>query len=207
MQGLTSLVRYLATAVSMLAPGIGPQASGASPCEWVNWDPTPVVLQGAEGPVKGTPYVAPDLNLRFSDANTRSRVTPKLVEVTFSWSEPRGFRGTRSFHELLKCRPRAGELTIPGFEIMSRSWQVDWGWFESLFARNPYYVDVRITTFGESGTHTMTIRGRHLDRFRGEILHVKITESGDFEYWREAANGGAIRSDPKGGGRYRERRR
>lgn len=208
MWGLSQRVRDLATAVSILAPVIGPQASGASPCERVGFDPPPVVLQDVKGPVRGTPYQVPDLHIRFSDAKTGSWVTPKLVEVTFSWSEPRGFRDTRFFLERLTCRPRAGDLTVPGFEISPQSWQLDWRWFESVFMKNRYSVAVQIKTVDVLGTHTVTIRGRHLNRFWEEILHVKIDRSGEFEYWGEAPNGDAIRLEPLlAGGPYRERRR
>lgn len=207
MWGLSQRVRELATAVSILVPVIGQQASGASPCERVGFDPPLVVLQDVRGPVRGTPYHVPDLNIRFSDAKTGSRVTPRLVEVTFSWSEPRGFGHIRFFLERLTCRPRAGELRVPGFEISPQSWQVDWRWFESLFTKNRYSVAVEIKTVDLFGTHTVTIRGHHLNRFLDEILHVRITRSGEFEYWREAPNGDAIRLEPQAGGPYRERRR
>ena len=199
MKNLISPVRAPCGIAFLLIYAMVPFALGTNPCEEL----------GEKGFTRGKPlvvgksYVVPDLHLRFSYLESGDPVSPKQIRIFYIWWAYMDQDGRwRTHDDIYDCYPQNSQFVIPSYEVRPRSWKQYP--FSFLPWRKPSLLEIEVRVFAGHMTRSIRIKRRHLKRFRGKTLHMKIPEpkstSTLFEYWLEDVNGSSSRVE-RGSGR------
>ena len=193
------LLRVLPVGVGLFVAIADPALRGANPCE--RFGQPKEVTRGTEAVVVGTPYVVPDLRLRFSGLGNGEPVTPEVVRVFYIWSEVRDGEWGQGI-ERVNCTSAGDELIIPSYTVRPRSWQTYW--YSFLPWKKPRFEQIEVDIDDGKCSSRAIIWRSEIGRYRGKTLHVKLTCAGLPEYWLEAPDGTIERVSRDNGAPYDE---
>jgi len=193
------LLHALSASLALLATVASPILHGANPCE--RFGKEKEGTERTEAAVVGTPFVVPDLRLRFSDLGTGEPVTPEVVRVFYIWGVDRDGEWGDDY-EIFDCYSQGSQLVIPSYTVRPRSG--DRYWYSFLPWKKPRFEQIEVDIDSGKCRRRSIIWRSEMGRYRGKTMHVKLTCAGLPHYWLEAPDGTIERMSRDNGAPYDE---